>query len=314
MSTRNHHRRLQFRTTMSSALMSDDDPSPDADNGRRDSAYSLHSMQDPPVRSLSTLADDELYPLINEPAWGAVDAGSDFHYRFAAAAYSSARAPESISEYSSPSDGDNGAMALTLNSCISIATAAAPRTPSLGSYPTAPSKSSIQTWEAESAIGVGPIDNDGNLVDLASLAVQPPSGLPCLFSFLDCPQTFLNPVAWHDHSKSHFHGAAPPTCMQCPQSDCAWSVKTVDGEATWAACWTHLVCEHDLPAESGCVWKRPSTALIQYLYGIRVITSAQYQELRKQGQLGVESRAYTVVEGDEKHRRGNRRPHVAARR
>lgn len=186
--------------------------------------------------------------------------------------------------------------------------------PSLDSRSTVRSESSVQSWEAESAVAAGVIDEDGNLVEGASLAVQPPSGLRCLFSFLSCPKVFLDPVAWHDHSKSHYRGATPPRAVRCPYEGCKWSTEHRDGEVVWASAWSHLVCEHDLPGTVADPWKRPDASLIQYLYGIRAINGAQYQELREHGQLGLDAGAYYTTEGREKHERRNRRAHMATRR
>ena len=202
------------RVSVRSAQKSDSPASPEADSGRQDSAHTLHNMQDPPVRSLDLFAGHELDLSVDHQPWGAYEQRPDFHTRFAVAAYASAQAPDSISGYDPSLDGDNTSMTVTMRSHTTFSTPSARNAPSLGSYSTAPSRSSIRSWEAESAVAAGAIDDGGNLIAGASLAVLPPSGLRCLFSFLACSRVFYNPVAWHDHSKSHFQGATPPRYMR----------------------------------------------------------------------------------------------------
>lgn len=294
--------------------MSDQSASPEADSGRRDSARSLHGMQDPLVRSLDQFAAEEVDPLIHHHAWGAQDDAPGFHERFVVPTYAFAPAPESIPESDLSSNGDGASLAVTAHSHTTLSTMLTRDTPSLDSRSTVPSKSSVRSWGADSAVAGGVLDEEGNLIGGVGLAVQPPNGARCLFSFLGCSKVFLDPIACHDHSKSHFQGATPPKTMRCLHSDCDWLIARQHGEETWQATWSHLVCEHNLPGRLINPWKRPDILMIQYLYNIRVIDGAQYQELREYGQLGLDTGAYHTTEGREKHERRMRRPHMAARR
>lgn len=114
-----------------------------------------------------------------------------------------------------------------------------------------------------------------------------PTRLTCLFKFLGCTRTFAGSAEeWYEHSKTHLRGRRPPAFLRCPYESCPWAVSGVEA---WELRWAHLQQTHDLMSDGENVCEKRDGRLFEYLWKAHLISSAQLQELRRRGRLGMQA-------------------------
>ena len=262
------------------------------ESGRRDSAY----MQGP---SRALLGLQSVQPRIRD--W---DADKDIPGPgFAIQAYEFQEGPASIPR-SLPRNRS------TMDSSFTSLT------PSLSSGSSTESDSSIRSSAAGSVVRSGPFDTEGFYVDQNKCpgvsAERQPTLISCLFRFLGCDHTsFEDARAWYEHSKSHLRGQTPPSNLRCPYSSCPWIVSGANGEESWRKRWAHLQADHDVLADGEALCEKRDAKLFEHLWKARVIDSAQLQELRRSGRLGVEREPYVATEKPERRRQRPANPRMS---
>lgn len=188
--------------------------------------------------------------------------------------------------------------------------------PSLSSGSSTGSDSSIRSSAAGSLVRSGPFDTEGFYVDHSECpgvsVDQQPTFISCLYRFLGCDETsFEDARGWYEHSKSHLRGQAPPGSLRCPYSSCPWTVSGVNGEESWRKRWTHLQAEHDVLADGEALCEKRDGKLFEHLWKARVIDSAQLQELRRSGRLGLDRQPYVTTEKPERRRQRPANPRMS---
>jgi hypothetical protein len=272
------------------------------ESGRSDSASSPHAKQDP---SFASLGSQEIHSRIQD--WSADESSPG--PGFAVQAYSYARDPASIPR-SLP------AVQSTAQSMASLDSSITESMPSMSSGSSSGSESSLRSSAAGLAVRPGPFDDDGYYVGSTASDVQtdnssdpdndPSKGVPCLFGFLNCRETFTNIGRWNEHCKSHFKGKAPPKELRCPYSWCAWTTLGQDGEAAWYQRRVHFDQEHDVLSCDEGLSDQPDIALFKYLWSVHIITDVQLLELRQSGRLGLDSTPFAVPQKPDRSSRPRR--------
>lgn len=277
------------------------------ESGRRDSAYSPHGMQGP---LFARLGSQKIHPRIQDWSNDQNTPGPGF----AAQAYSYPGGPASIPR-SLPAV--QSSMALTRQSMARHGSSSTSSVPSLSSGPSSQSESTLCSSDTGVAVRSGPFDDEGYCTSNAGSArgresqtdnscspnEKRPRGIPCLFGFLNCPETFTDVEQWNLHCKSHFKGRAPPRNLRCPYSSCAWTTSRQDGEDAWDQRWEHFDHEHDVLSHGEELCEKPDVLLFQYLWSVRIITDVQLQELKRSGRLGSDCTPFVVTEKTERYRR-----------
>jgi hypothetical protein len=258
------------------------------ESGRRDSAYPMQGL------SPTLLECQSVRPRIQDWNTDKDTPGPDFAIR----AYDMGGGPAGIPR-SLPSNSSS--MAYFGASFTEL-------TPSLSSGSTG-SDSSIQSSAAGSAVREGPLDDEGRYVDdnqserSCSVARRQPRYTPCLYQFLGCNKTsFEDTRSWYEHSKTHLRGQAPPKNLRCPYSSCPWTISGGNGEHSWTKRLAHLENNHDVLMDGEALCERRGGQLYEHLWRVRVIDSAQLQELRQSGRLGSDSQPYVTSEKPDRRR------------
>ena len=103
--------------------------------------------------------------------------------------------------------------------------------------------------------------------------------LECPFNFLSCNELFSDIGEWFDHSIEHFGTAGAPHSSQCCFCDKQFS--NPPSVSSWKQRMMH-VAEHHI---NGCklAHARPDFKLYIYLWNRRLISDADYQELKENG-------------------------------
>jgi hypothetical protein len=265
------------------------------ESGRRDSAYPPQTMQGP---SLALLGARDVRPRIRDWNTDKDAPGPGFAIR----AYEWQGGPSSIPR-SLPSDSSSMAF---FNADF------AELTPSLSSGSSTGSDSSIRSSAAGIAVRPGFFDDEGCYVDAIhdkqdeiSCGVTDRKSRPisCLHQFLGCDQTsFENAREWYDHSKSHLRGQPPPKNLHCPYPTCPWTTSCTNGEESWERRWAHLESNHDVLIDGEALYEKRDGQLFEHLWRMRLIDSAQLQELRRFGRLGSDKQPYVTTEKPERRR------------
>lgn len=272
------------------------------ESGRRASAYP-QATQGP---SLNLLASQSVRPRIQDWDQDEDSPGPDIAVR----AYKLPRGPASIPR---TLPNSSSLMALFDASFTEL-------TPSLSSGSSSGSDSSIQSSAASVAVRPGLLDAEGRYVDATrsfqtdqsrSSLDRQPARKSCLFKFLGCEKTFSkNAREWYDHSKSHFRGHTPPSNLRCPYASCSWTISGVDGEEAWWTRWTHLQSGHDVLSDGEALCEKRDGLMFEHLWKLRVISSAQLQELRCSGRLGSDSQPFVTTEKSERRRQRQANPRM----
>jgi len=114
----------------------------------------------------------------------------------------------------------------------------------------------------------------------------------CLFHMLDCHESSDDPSEWRTHIFSHFRSHPTPTTARCPM--CANttfvdgadpspedkdSESRVDTPSAWDQMLDHVAEDHFRNGQ-GLAGSRPDFELMRYLYGMRIITDAQFKAMQ----------------------------------
>ncbi|OGE53589.1 hypothetical protein PENARI_c007G04553 [Penicillium arizonense] len=176
-------------------------------------------------------------------------------------------------------------------------------TPASGAEPSAPSRVSLSSWgtAASSVLSASP--------SLSAPSIEQRTYV-CLFHMLDCHESFDDDAQWRTHVCSHFRSHPTPHMARCPLCP---SMKFVDGIAepisspvledgesvrsenivmaspgpgagpgpssAWDRMLDHVAAEHYRLGQT-LAGSRPDFELMRYLYGLRIITDAQFKAMQ----------------------------------
>lgn len=127
----------------------------------------------------------------------------------------------------------------------------------------------------------------------------------CLFHMLDCYDSFDDAELWRTHVLSHFRTHPPPSSARCPLCP---DIKFVDGgsepdiatnndnnltqpdspetdspspttDTAWNLMLNHVATTHYQQGQT-LAGSRPDFELMRYLYGLRIITDAQFKAMQ----------------------------------
>lgn len=127
----------------------------------------------------------------------------------------------------------------------------------------------------------------------------------CLFHMLDCYDSFDDAELWRTHVLSHFRTHPPPSSARCPLCS---DIKFVDGgsepdtaannhdnltqpdspetdspspttDTAWNLMLNHVATTHYQQGQT-LAGSRPDFELMRYLYGLRIITDAQFKAMQ----------------------------------
>lgn len=155
--------------------------------------------------------------------------------------------------------------------------------------------------------------SDEEVVSCASLAVSvPESGIEsksrmyiCLFHMLDCHDSFNDASLWRTHVLNHFRTHPPPSTARCPlcpvtfvddesnpYATCHHSNNPIQTDTpepntsnpnTEASAWNrmldHVATDHYQQGQT-LAGSRADFELMRYLYGLRIITDAQFKAMQ----------------------------------
>jgi hypothetical protein len=99
---------------------------------------------------------------------------------------------------------------------------------------------------------------------------------PCLFSFLDCSESFILSCEWKTHVLSHFRGHTPPDDARCLL--CDWEVSLPGKGEGWNAMLDHTSSMHFRIGHSLAA-SRPDFALFKFLWNRRLVSDRIYKTL-----------------------------------
>lgn len=266
------------------------------ESGRRASAYPPQTMQGP--SSLAGLGSQSVRPRIQDWNTDEDTPGPGF----AIEAYALRGGPDSTPR-SLPSNSSS--MAYFGASFTEL-------TPSLSSGSSTGSESSVESSASGVAVRAGLLDAEGCYFDSTrsnqserscSVASRQPRSISCLYQFLGCNRTgFEDAREWYEHSKSHLRGQAPPNNLSCPYFSCPWATSGINGEDSWRKRWAHLESYHDVLADGEPLCEKRDSQLFDHLWKVRIIDSAELQELRHSGRLGSDRKPYVTTEKAERRR------------
>ncbi|XRM39112.1 hypothetical protein ABZX51_002486 [Aspergillus tubingensis] len=100
----------------------------------------------------------------------------------------------------------------------------------------------------------------------------------CLFHLLDCHITFDNAEDWRIHVFSHFRTHEPPKTARCPLCPGERFTDTAESRA-WDAMLDHVDVVHYQQGQT-LAGSRPDFELMQYLYGLRIISVDQFKVMQ----------------------------------
>lgn len=255
----------------------------------------------------AALQSRDLKKLIDEPNWHDKDK-LDFLHRTVVQQYRYPAA-QGVRERSESPNSDTSSMAVSIHTHSTPIRSSTPSsyagssyTPSLGSYPTARSGSSVRTSRADSLLEQHLLEVDETGVAQAPSSQNIAGRLACPFSFLECRYRSDNLEEWDVHSQSHLRGYLPKE-VHCPFK-CAWTNLGESGAAAWRQRILHIVADH--PDDEVDTNSRPKQSLIDHLWRHRLIDDAQKKELIRHGRLT--GSVFTSSSGPVRHGRMQRRP------
>ncbi len=147
-----------------------------------------------------------------------------------------------------------------------------------------------------SSVGARQIDGQRRLVDTGpgtALVLPPFNGpriLECPFNLLFfCQMAFSDADDWIAHSLEHFRNSDPPTSNAC--CFCDKTFQHPCGAESWRQRMQHIAWHHG----HGCklAHARPDFELITYLFNEKLISNADYKELKGNSHGRVRAAAYT---------------------
>jgi hypothetical protein len=120
-----------------------------------------------------------------------------------------------------------------------------------------------------------------------SISVSSVRTYACLFHMLDCHESFDDPAEWRTHIFSHFRAHPTPPTARCPMCANTTFVDAdadeKDDESITPSAWDQMldhVAEDHFRNGQGLAGSRPDFELMRYLYGMRIITDAQFKAMQ----------------------------------
>ena len=156
------------------------------------------------------------------------------------------------------------------------------------------SETSVSTASISSSLGVrslaprmlvSPVVGDGPLV---IPQISHPLQLECPFNFRFCLLTFNNFDDWWEHSLTHFGKPGPPNSSRCCFCDMEFDAAT--GLECWQKRMEHVELHHQIGAR--LAHARPDFKMFEYLWNKRLITSAEYKDLKGNGNRNEAARSW----------------------
>ncbi|KAK3117742.1 hypothetical protein LTR53_000552 [Teratosphaeriaceae sp. CCFEE 6253] len=252
--------------------------------------------------SLAALRTQHVQPLIHDPRWSS---SSDDGYRhLAIQAYSFPTSandqPRTLGRTGSDA-ASMAALAMSSRSTTWKSTSSTGCTPSLGSYPTVSSTSSISTADADLIL---PQTLD-LLDDVDGVLVQQLPVLQCPYSILDCAFTSTDLDQWDIHGLAHFRGQLPKT-WPCPFEGCSKSFEAEKSEQAWSSRRVHLHSHR--VADRVVIPVDCRHAHVDHLWRVGIISKAEFKELKQHGKLEAGSAPYLASAGNASEERRRQRP------
>ncbi|PWY71615.1 hypothetical protein BO70DRAFT_119216 [Aspergillus heteromorphus CBS 117.55] len=121
-------------------------------------------------------------------------------------------------------------------------------------------------------------DGMGALIVPAHARRDPHTTYLCLFHILDCHIAFDNPEDWRIHVLSHFRTHQPPKTARCPLCP-GERFNDTSQTSAWDAMLDHVDVVHYQQGEN-LAGSRPDFELMQYLYGLRIISVDQFKVMQ----------------------------------
>ncbi|KAJ5172758.1 hypothetical protein N7492_005351 [Penicillium capsulatum] len=176
-----------------------------------------------------------------------------------------------------------------------------------GSGAATPSRASSSSWSTS----VSPLQPT---LPVAVVAPAEPARMYiCLFHMLDCHDSFDDPTQWRTHVLSHFRTHPPPQTARCPlcpdttfvggergpkstpstptgsarndknalpqSSSSSSSSSAPSAERAWDRMLGHIASDHYERGQT-LAGSRPDFELMRYLYGLRIISDAQFKAMQ----------------------------------
>lgn len=148
--------------------------------------------------------------------------------------------------------------------------AALTRTSSLTTNESVSSSMGARQLEGQRLLDQGP---DGELV-IRQLSA--PKRFECPFNFLRCRMEFSSLDEWKNHSLSHFGRMGPPVLNRCCFCDAIF--QNPNGVSCWAERMNHVAFHHQVGDR--LAHARPDFELYTYLWNKRLISNAEYRDLK----------------------------------
>lgn len=231
--------------------------------------------------SFAALQNLPTQPIVGDNNWHS-DVHRDFHQRFAIGQYYLPGEPRTAPRKPAAPSSSGASMAVAINQSQYSSI----YTPSLaGSLATLSSRPSAGTSSGSSALNRYQTSrlleegDDGVLQVPAAVAYW-----QCPFGFLGCEESLNSICEWDVHCQSHFRGRDNlPKSVQCP-FECQWSYQGGSGRDAWTQRWNHVYSFHFAGGRINAS-RRPDPVLVEHLWRIGVISSAQKKDLRTTGRI-----------------------------
>lgn len=262
-----------------------------------------HTALEPALQSL------HLEKVIHQPNWDCNEK-ADFHERVLVSHCRLSGTPKARDQSESRAS-ETSSMAVSVSNSAALGSVtvstypSSTRTPSLGSYSSAKSISSVRTT---SVVHQHALDEDEDGALQAPAARLPEGRLACCFSFLNCSARFNDLREWHIHCTAHLRGKLPKE-VKCP-FECEWSTKQEKGEEAWRMRTMHIVAEH-ANDDNVDTKSRPAASLVEHFWRHRIINDIGKKELQRNGR--ITNTDYTTSAGSVRDRRQTRPRQTAAR-
>lgn len=246
------------------------------------------TSNDTVASSFAALRNRPTQPIIADHNWHGDDI-QNFHQRFAVERYYLPGEPRNVQDYrGGPVSNASSSMAVAINqsqySLSSYAPSLAGRsatTVSTGpSLRTSGGSSALSRYQAPGRLDEG---DDGVLLRPDTATWQ------CPYWFLRCNERLNTMEDWDSHCQSHFLGVGNlPKHVECPFFGCQWSKEAASGDEAWRHRWAHIWTCHSAGGSIN-VSKRPDRRLVEHLWRIKAINTAQTKELLTKGVLSGEA-------------------------
>ncbi|KAJ5505017.1 hypothetical protein N7463_007891 [Penicillium fimorum] len=165
------------------------------------------------------------------------------------------------------------------------------------------SRASLSSWDTTAA---GSISSATPSIPISLTASTEQRTYACLFHMLDCHESFDDGVEWRTHVFSHFRSHPTPPSARCPlcpntkfvdgisdpvsspvleDAESAHSIDGIvrapltDSPSAWERMLDHVDVDHYCIGQT-LAGSRPDFELMRYLYGMRVITDAQFKAMQ----------------------------------